>query len=64
MNGSWKTKALGVLTILGAVVNGAIGYFKTGQLPDFGALITAITAGIGLLHARQDNVTSEAAGAK
>jgi hypothetical protein len=45
-----KTTALGVLTILAAVVNAAVALLN-GQNVDFGATITAITAGIGLLKA-------------
>jgi uncharacterized membrane protein (GlpM family) len=64
MNASIKTTVTGALTILVAVFSAALGYFKTGTLPDFGTLIAAITAGIGLIAARDNNVTSEQAGAK
>ncbi len=61
---SWKTKLTGILTIIAAITSAALTYFKTGVLPDFGILISAITAGVGLLTARQNDVTSEQAGAK
>lgn len=49
---NWKTTTLGVLTILGAVSNAGITFLKTGTLPDLGILIAAITAGIGLITAK------------
>lgn len=45
-----KTTILGILTILAAVSNAAISFLKTGSA-DFGTLIAAITAGIGLVKA-------------
>jgi hypothetical protein len=45
-----KTTALGILTILAAVVNAAIALLN-GQSVDFGATIAAITAGVGLVKA-------------
>jgi hypothetical protein len=33
-------------------------------VPDWGAVVAAIIAGIGLISARDNNVTSEQAGAK
>lgn len=60
---SWKTTTIGVLTIISAVVSAAIGFLKTGGLPDFGLLISAISAGVGLIAARDNGVTSEQAGA-
>lgn len=64
INGSWQTKLFGALTILTALVGAAMTYLKTNSLPDIGILITQITTGIGILVARQNNVTSEAANAK
>ena len=61
---SWKTTTLGALTIVSALVNGAMTWLKTGALPDFGLIIGAIMAGIGLIAARDNNVTSEQAGVK
>jgi hypothetical protein len=45
-----KTTALGILTIVAAVVNAAISLLK-GQAVDFGVTAAAITAGIGLIKA-------------
>lgn len=61
---SWKTTTLGICTIISAVSTAAVTYFKSGILPDFGLLISAITAGIGLIKARDNDKTSEQVGAK
>lgn len=56
---SWKTSAAGFIAIAGT----AISQFK----PEWAGLfsqIVAIATGIGLLSARDNNVTSEQAGAK
>jgi hypothetical protein len=45
-----KTTALGILTIVAAVVNAAIALLN-GNAVDFGATAAAITAGIGLVKA-------------
>lgn len=66
MKGSWKTTGLGVCTILGAV--GLAGKAVLDGDPstniDFPVLITAVMTGFGLIFARDNNVTSEQAGAK
>lgn len=62
--GSTKTLITGILTILSAVVSAGITYLKTGVLPDFGVLISAITAGVGLIVARDNTTTSKDAGAE
>lgn len=66
MKKSWKTTTFGILTALTAVL-GAVGAIidddpKTN--PDWGTVIAAVTAGVGLAVARDNNVTSEKAGAK
>lgn len=61
---SWKTTITGILTIIVAVTSAALGYFQTGHIPELGAVIAAVTAGVGLLAARDNKVTSEDAGAK
>lgn len=66
MKKSWRTTTAGIIAIIVAVV-GAIGAVidddpKTN--PDYGAVGAAIMAGLGLITARDNNVTSEDAGAK
>ena len=66
MKKSWKTTAAGVgaiLTALGAILTA---YFDgdPATTPDYAALVAAMIAGIGLLAARDNNVSSEDAGAK
>jgi CRISPR/Cas system-associated protein Cas5 (RAMP superfamily) len=64
IRGSWKTTITGILTIIVAVGGAALHYMQTGELPPIGTLIGAIMAGVGLLTARDNDVTSEEAGAK
>lgn len=54
---SWKTTATGILTIITAIGSAALAYFKTGTLPDFGLLSAAVMAGVGLLTAKDAQVT-------
>jgi hypothetical protein len=60
---SWKTNLLGLATVLGAVAN-FITDIANGNPVDLMTTITAITAGIGLMFARDNKVTSEDVGAK
>jgi hypothetical protein len=60
---SYRTTALGVITILVALLTATKVYLSTGALPDIGQLITTIAAGAGLIAARDNKVTSEDAGA-
>ena len=55
---NWKTTLTGVLTIVVAISSAAVTYLKTGVLPDFGTLIAAITAGIGLIAAKDSSTTT------
>ncbi len=66
MNGSWKTSAAGIGAILVAVGSALTAMFDAdpATIPDWGAVVAAVIAGIGLLAARDNNVSSEAAGAK
>lgn len=60
---SWKTTLTGIGAVLGGIAIGlkaiAVGDFS--KLPE---VIAAVTAGIGLIAARDNSVSSEAAGAK
>lgn len=66
MKGSWKTTGAGLGAILVAVgsVLAALTDNNPTTVPDWGALMAAIMAGAGLLFARDNNVTSEEAGAR
>lgn len=66
MNGSWKTSAAGIGAILVAVGSAMNAMFDAdpATIPDWGAVVAAVIAGIGLLVARDNSVSSEAAGAK
>jgi len=65
-SGSYQPKILGILTALTAVSGALVALFDGDALtnPDWTAVIAAITAGIGLFTARQNNVKSETVGAK
>jgi len=63
---SWQTTATGVLAIVVAI-GGAVQLLLDGDAvtnPDWNAVAVAVTAGIGLIFARDNAVTSETAGAK
>jgi hypothetical protein len=47
-----KTTILGILTLVVAIATGAKEYLATGTLPDLGVLVTSLTAGWGLIVAR------------
>ena len=64
MKTSWKTTTAGVLSIVVAVASAALVWLKTGSLPDFGPVIAAVTAGVGLLAARDNDKSCEDVGAK
>ena len=66
MSASWKTTLCGILTIAASGITlVAIPLLDADPLtiPNYTAFIAALTAGIGLLFARDNGVTSEAAGA-
>jgi len=62
---SWKTSAAGIGAILIAVGSAVSAQFDSdpATVADWGAVVAAILAGIGLLFARDNKVTSEQAGA-
>lgn len=57
-----KTTVLGVITILVAVGNAAISFLKTGAF-DFAATASSVTAGYGLIHAKDAPTKSVDSGA-
>jgi hypothetical protein len=63
---SWRTTALGICSILAAIAAAGKALLDTDPTtnPDWGLLVAAITAGVGLIVARDNRVTSEQAGAK
>lgn len=60
---SWKTTFTGVLTIVIAAGTAAKLLLAGGQ-PDWTSTIAAVTAGLGLICARDNNVTSQQLGLK
>jgi hypothetical protein len=66
MKKSWKTTAAGIGAILTALGSILTAYFdgNPDTVPDYAALVAAMIAGIGLLAARDNGVSSEDAGAK
>lgn len=63
---SYRTTILGVIAIGTAVLNAASAIFDgdPATVFDLDLTISAITAGLGLIFARDNKVTSEEAGAK
>jgi len=51
----WKTTLIGSLTIIVAIADAAKDVLATGQLGDVGLLISSLTAGIGLIFAKDSN---------
>lgn len=65
-NTSWKTTAAGVSAVIAAVA-GALNLMfdaNPNTNPDWTALIAAVTAGIGLVMARDNDKSSEEVSAK
>jgi len=52
---NWKTTLLGVFTILAAVSDAGKEFLANGTFGDIGLLFAAITAGIGLIVAKDSN---------
>lgn len=63
---SWKTTTSGVLAIVAAIATALSASFDSDPLtvPNWEIVIAATLAGIGLIFARDNTVTSETAGAK
>lgn len=47
---NWKTTTLGILTILGTLINAAVAYLH-GQHVDVPTTLAGLTGGWGLIHA-------------
>ena len=63
---SWKTTTAGVLAIVAAIATELAASFDSDPLTvaNWDIVIAATLAGIGLIFARDNSVTSETAGAK
>lgn len=63
---SWRTTGTGILTIVAALASAAAAMLDQdpGTMPDWTAVGAAVTAGLGLVLARDDKVTSERARAR
>ena len=63
---SWKTTAAGIAAIIAAIALAISHQFDTdpATIADWSAVITALTAGVGLVLARDNDKTSEQAGAR
>lgn len=66
MKKSWKTTVTGIATIVVAIGTAVIAQFddNVSTEPNWGAVVAGLTAGAGLIAARDNTVTSEQAGAK
>lgn len=66
MNASWRTTLAGIAAIVTAVASAVAALFDSdpATVPEWGAVAAAVMAGVGLLNARDNKVSSESAGAK
>ena len=60
---SWRTTTAGIAAIVTALASAAAAV-ANGSPVDWGAAIAAVLAGVGLITARDNLVSSESAGAK
>ena len=66
MSASWRTTLCGILSIAAAAITLVVLPLVDADpltLPNYTAFVASLTAGIGLMFARDNNVTSLAAGA-
>jgi hypothetical protein len=63
---SWRTTTAGIAAIVVAIGTAVGALFDADPLtlPDWGAVAAAVMAGLGLLAARDNKISSEQAGAK
>lgn len=63
---SWRTTTAGILAIVSALIGAAQSLIDGNPAtnPDWSVLAVAITAGVGLIRARDNVVRSESVGAK
>lgn len=54
---NWKTTTMGVLIILGYVINAALTFLQTGALPSIEAASLAIGSGLGFIFAKDGDKT-------
>ena len=63
---SWKTTLAGIAAIIAAIALALSHQFDTdpATIADWGAVFTAVAAGVGLLFARDNDKSSEKVGAR
>ena len=66
MKASWKTTTAGIASIVVAVASCVQAHFDgdPATVPNWEVAVAAIMAGIGLMFARDNGISSERAGAK
>lgn len=66
MKASWRTSGAGIAAIVTALAGAASVLLDAdpATVPDWTAIVAAVMAGLGLLFARDDKVTSEQSGAR
>lgn len=63
---SWRTSGLGLIAVIAAIINfaGALLDDDPNTVADYDMTAAAVAAGVGLMTARNNKVSSEQAGAK